>query len=404
MSALPPDRRILLADCDAYFVQVARLEDPEGAGKERYLLVGGSPHGRGVVTSASYEVRRFGVRSGMPMSRALRLCPRAVRVPVPRGACSRKHREIRTVLDRFSPLVEAASVDEFYLDLSGTESLYHNASLGDVATRIRLAVLDETRIQISIGGGTSRLVAKLAVRRAKPAGVHVVPPGRELEFLKTLELAAIPGIGPKLQERLRRLGMVTIPDALQHSRQTLSDWLGEGSGRWLYERIRGIDPTPVTTGGEARSVSREETFTRDINDDQALETELLQLVVRVTADLRADGLRARTITVKLKDGDFTLRSASRTLPSPVQSDRPIYGIARELLQKLRDRRRTGERLLGVGLSHLTRAEGPEQLSLLEVEDPDALETPRDVALARAIDRLRGKFGRGIIVPGRIVSP
>ena len=231
-----------------------------------------------------------------------------------------------------------------------------------------------------------------------------MPPGGELEFLKTLELGAIPGVGPKLQERLRRLGMVTIPDALQHSRKTLSDWLGDGSGRWLYERIRGIDPTPVTTGGEARSVSREETFSHDINDDQALETELLQLVVRVTADLRADGLRARTITVKLKDGDFTLRSASRTLPSPVQSDRPIYGIARELLQKLRDKRRTGERLLGVGLSHLTHSEGPEQMSLLggETEAADALETPRDVALARAVDQLRGKFGRDIIVPGRIV--
>ncbi len=398
----PTPRRILLADCDAYFVQVARLEDPEGAGQERYLLVGGSPHSRGVVTSASYECRRFGIRSGMPMARAMRLCPRAVRVGVPRGACSRKHGEIKEVLARFSPVVEPASIDEFYLDLSGTEGVYAGASLGDVATRIRLAVLEETRIQISIGGGTSRLVAKLAVRKAKPAGVHIVAPGQELEFMRTLELAAIPGVGPKLQETLRRLGMVSVPDALQHNRQALCDWLGDGTGRWLYERVRGIDHAPVETGREAKSISHEETFARDIHDDVALETELLKLVVAVCGGLRSDGLRARTITVKLKDSDFRIRQASRTLDAPVQSDRPVFAVARELLTKLRGKRRTGERLIGVALSSLTAAEGPAQLSLLEEEREAPLETERDRALGRTLDDLRRRFGQGIVVPGRIL--
>ena len=398
-----PPRRILLADCDAYFVQVARLEDPDGAGKEKYLLVGGSPEGRGVVTSASYEVRAFGVRSGMPMARALRLCPQAVRVGVPRGACSRKHREIRAVLDRFSPVVEPASIDEFYLDLSGTETLYTGLSLSDVATRMRLAVLEETRINISIGGGTSRLVAKLAVRRAKPAGVHVVDPGSEEAFLRTLELGAIPGVGPKLQERLRRFSLVTVPDLVSHDRKTICDWLGESTGDWLWQRAHGIDDTPVEAGGgPAKSLSHEETFPRDINDDEALKTELLELVVRVAADLRGDGLRARTITVKLKDGDFTIRSASRTLDAPVQSDRPIFGIACQLLAKLRSRRRTGERLLGVALSHLTAAEGPAQLDLMQAPEA-SLETARDIALARAIDNARNRFGKGAILPGRIVK-
>jgi len=401
-SALP--RRILLADCDAYFVQVARLEDPEGAGKERYLIVGGSAQSRGVVTSASYECRRFGIRSGMPMARALRLCPRAVRVGVPRGACSRKHGEIKAVLQRLSPLVEPASIDEFYLDLSGTEGVYAGLSLSDVATRIRLAVLEETKINVSVGGGTSRLVAKLAVRKAKPAGVHVVAPGQELEFMKTLELAAIPGIGPKLQERLRRLGMVSIPDALQHSRLTLEGWLGDGTGGWLYERIRGIDHAHVETGREAKSLSHEETFPRDLHDDASLETELLKLVVAVCGDLRGDGLRARTITVKLKDADFRIRSASRTLTAPVQSDRPVYDIARELLAKLRGKRRTGERLLGVALSHLTAAEGPDQLTLLDASEESPLETARDIALGKALDDARRRFGRGAVVPGRILPP
>src|SRR5687767_15892137 len=269
------DRRILLADCDCYFVQVARLEDPEGAGREPLLLVGGSPEGRGVVTSASYEVRAYGARSGMPMSQALRLCPKAAWVPVPRGACSRKHRDIRAVLDRYVPVVEAASIDEFYLDLTGTEKLYHDRPLEAVAQMIREAVLNETQIQISIGGGTNRLIAKLAVRKAKPAGVHVVPAGSELEFMKSIPLAAIPGIGPRFQERLRTYGLEHVADALELDRKLFETWFGDGVADWLYHRIRGQDTTTVESHGTQKSISRDETFARDINDDESLRTELM---------------------------------------------------------------------------------------------------------------------------------
>src|SRR5690606_24083428 len=183
-------RRILLADADALFVAIARLADPEWAGRARLLVVGGSPEGRGVVTSASYEARQYGVRSAMPMARAMRLCPKALRVNVPYGMCRQKRREIRSVLQRFAPMVSGASIDEWYLDLAGTESLYGNEPLRDTAHRIRQAVLAETQLSVSIGGGTSRLVAKLAVERAKPKpgtgadGVHVVPPGEERAFLR----------------------------------------------------------------------------------------------------------------------------------------------------------------------------------------------------------------------------
>src|SRR5918997_2768506 len=153
-----PPRRILLVDADAFFVAVARMVDPEGAGKARLLIVGGSAKSRGVVCSASYETRKYGVRSAMPISRALRLCPQAMCVPVPRGACSRKHREIRAVLDRFAPVVESASIDEWYLDLGGTEALYHNEPLANTARRMRHAVLEEAQISVSFGGGTSKLV------------------------------------------------------------------------------------------------------------------------------------------------------------------------------------------------------------------------------------------------------
>ena len=161
-------RQILLADADAFFVAVARLVDPDGAGKAPLLIVGGAAGSRGVVCSASYETRKFGVRSAMPISRALRLCPDAMCVPVPRRACSAKHREIREVLERFTPHVQGASIDEWYLDLAGTERLYAGAPLETLAHRIRTSVAEATGMTVSIGGGTSKLVAKLAVERAKP--------------------------------------------------------------------------------------------------------------------------------------------------------------------------------------------------------------------------------------------
>jgi DNA polymerase IV len=397
----PHTRRILLADCDAYFVQVARLEDPEGAGREPLLLVGGSPEGRGVVTSASYEVRVFGVRSGMPMSQALRLCPRAKWAPVPRGACSRKHREIRAVLDRYVPIIEAASIDEFYLDLTGTDTLYHQRALSDLAREIRAAVFAETRINISIGGGTNRLIAKLAVRKAKPANVHIVEPGAEADFMRDLPLAAIPGIGPRFQERLRSYGLMNVADVLPIERKLLVTWFGESTADWLHDRARGIGGTRVEAHGEQKSISRDETFGRDINNDDALTTELLHLVVRAGRDLRGDGLRARTVSVRIRDADFTDRRASRTVHTAIESDRAIYQLARKLLSRLRGQRRTSARLLSVSLSNLTATDGPAQLGLFGETD-DALETERDRRVARVMDDVRGRFGSSAIVPGRIL--
>ncbi len=397
---MPAPRRILLADCDCYFVQVARLEDPAGAGREPLLLVGGSPEGRGVVTSASYEVRAFGVRSGMPMAQALRLCPKAKCVPVPRGACSRRHAEIRTVLDRLAPVVEAASIDEFYLDLSGTEALYRQRTLGEVASMIREAVLAETKISISIGGGGNRLLAKLAARKAKPAGVHIVNVEDEPEFMRSLPLAAIPGVGPRFQERLRSYGLTVAADVLTLERSQLTTWFGEGVGDWLFDRVRGIDHSPLHAHSAQKSISRDETFARDISEDDALGTELLHLVVRAGRDLRNDALRARTVTVRIRDGDFTTRQASRTLAEAIESDRVIYGIALKLLARLRAQRRTGARLLGVSLSNLTAAQGPAQLALFQTND--ALESERDRRVARVLDDVRGRFGSSAILPGRIL--
>ena len=388
-----------------FFVQVARLEDPEGTARHRILLVGGSQSGRGVITSASYEARAFGVRSGMPTAHALRLCPEAVVVPVPRGACGRKSRAINDTLRRIVPVVQAASIDESYLDLSGTERLFAGETLEETARRIRETVLAETEISVSVGGGTSRVVAKLAVRRAKPAGVLVVPPGEEAAFVRTHRLQDLPGVGPAFAEELKRRGLVRVEDALGVEREWLASWLGESRAQWLHDRMRGIDPTPVLDRDPRRSVSSERTFGEDLTDDREVETELLRLCVSVTSALREESLRARTITVKLRDGDFTTRQAAHTVPDPVETDHAVYSVALPLVRELRRRRRTGVRLLGVALSGLLErddaAEATAQLGLFPTLA--ALESDRDRTLARVVDDLRDRFGRGAVLPGRVLE-
>ena len=399
-------RRILLADADAFYVAVARMVDPDGAGKAPLLIVGGTRESRGVVCSASYEARKFGVRSAMPIARALRLCPDAMCVPVPRRACSEKSRTIRVVLERHAPVVEGASVDEWYLDLAGTEGLYNHEPLAATATRIRDDVTKETGLSVSIGGGTAKLVAKMAVERAKPkpgsgaTGVYIVAEGEEERFLATFDLADIPLIGPRFQERLAKLGMRTVPDVLQYDLATLKQWLGQREAEWLYERVRGIDDSTVEAFGEAKSISRDETFPVDIDDDDELGRELLALVTRAAADLRSDGLTARTVSVRIRDYDFKTRQTSRTLDAPVISDRLILQVAHRLLAKLRLARRVPARLLGVGLSSLAIDAAADQLTLFERADATVAETNRDRVIARVVDQVRAKFGdRGIFPAG-----
>lgn len=424
--------RILLADADAFFVAVARRVDPEGAGRAPLLIVGGRPGSRGVVCSASYETRAFGVRSAMPISRALRLCPDAMCVPVPRHACSDASRVIRAVLGQFTPLVEGASIDEWYLDLTGTEALYHQAPLDDTARAIRSAVLDQTGYALSIGGGTNRMIAKLAAERAKPSrapdagGVRIIPAGHEREFMATLTLAEIPGIGPKAQARLAGVGLVNVADVLPHDIATLTRWLDRGTAEWLYARARGEARAAVEPRTPARGMSREETFDRDLVRQDELERELRHLARKVASDMRDEGLAARTITVKLKSNDFVSRTASRTLPEPVESDRAVVETAVALLTQLRLTHRKAARLVGVGLSNFRAGRDAEQLAMAfappasggsDVSDgaivarkvkrpagavsevPPVVELVRDRDLSRAIDRVRERFGDDAIRSG-----
>jgi DNA polymerase-4 len=419
-------RRILLVDADAFFVAVARQVDPEGAGKAALLIVGGRPGSRGVVCSASYECRAFGVRSAMPISRALKLCPDAMCVPVPRGACSSRSREIQAVLARFAPVVQASSIDEWYCDLGGTEALYGHEPLAATAHRIRQAVFEATGLNVSIGGGTSRLIAKMAVEVAKPKpgtgadGVQCVPPGGEASFLSRFRLADLPMVGPRLSDKLARMGLETVQDAQAWSAEALVSRLGERAGTWLAQRVRGVDDSIVSPRERQKQVSREDTFARDLDDDEVIERELLRLAVRVSADLRRQALRARTVTVKVKDRDFKSRTAQRTLASFIESEKSVVKAARPLLRHLRGKRRVPIRLLGIALSHFD--DDPEasplpaaQLGLFGAEaatpaagsapvpaDPE--ESPRDRALTRALDRIRDRYGSGAILPARLVDP
>ncbi len=335
-------RRILLADADAFYVAVARAVDPDGAGKAPLLIVGGSRESRGVVCSASYETRKFGVRSAMPIARALRLCPDAVCVPVPFKACIQKSAEIRKLLHQ-----------------------------------------------------------KLAVDRAKPSaggtGVVIIEPGAEEAFLRSCTLADIPLVGPKFQARLARYGLITVADVLRHDLAALELWMSKREAQWLWNRVHGRDEGDVFHRTMNRGISRDETFGKDLHEDPDIERELLRLVTRAAADMRGDGLTARTVAVRLRDWDFKTRSAQRTLPEPVVSDRVILRVAHELLASLRHARRVPARLVGVRLSGLAKAPVTDQLVILSEE------TERDRGLARAIDRVRGKFGAKSILPGGIVE-
>jgi DNA polymerase-4 len=395
-----PDRprRILLADCDSYFVRCAMLADPEGAGKAELLLVGGRADSRGVVTSASYAARRYGAHAGMPMSQAIRLCPAAMVVPVPSEMVQRKHHEVRAVLDEFAPVVEAASVDEFYLDLTGTEALYHHEPLADTARRIQAAVLERTGISLSIGGATQRTLAKMAASVEKPFGVHVVEPGGEAAFIAGFELSDIPGVGPAFADSLRRRGATRVSDLVPLDEHTLVAWVGESRGRWLWHLARGEEASTISARAPQKSISHERTFPQDLREDEEIEAKLLYLVTETGASLRADGLKARTVTVKLRYADFTDRSASRTVAEPLESDRALYAVARALLRELRAKRGGGVRLLGVGVSKLGEGEAPEPTLFAP---PQGLESDRDRRLSAATDRLRGRFGREAILPGRV---
>jgi DNA polymerase-4 len=336
-------------DLDAFFAAVEELEDPSL--RSRPLVVGGDPQGRGVVATANYVARHFGIRSAMSSAEALRRCPEVVFVR-PRHTLYRQYSQaVWAAVSEVVPRVERTGLDEGYLDLGSViDSFAHARRLAEA---VQVAVRGSTLLTCSLGVSTSKVVCKVASDRRKPGGITVVPPGREARFLAPFPTRVLPGVGPRAEERLAAAGVLTIGGLADLSDSELRAVLPGQVGRLLRDRARGVDPRDLELDAERISISTEETFERDLSDRPALHAELRRMAESVAAHLRRDGLSARTVTTKLRYADFSIRSRSTTLPTPIDEPERIGELACALLDRgLRDRP-GALRLVGVGVSGLT---------------------------------------------------
>jgi len=381
------DRFIAHVDMDAFFASVEQLDHPEWRGKP--LAVGDGP--RSVVSAASYEIRKFGVRSAMPVLQAKKLCPHGLFVPVRMWRYKEVSRRVMAVLQRFSPLVEQASVDEAYLDATGLERLFGPPE--EFGEALRAAVRAETSLTCSVGIAPVRFLAKIASDFHKPDGLTVIRAHEVRAFLDALPGQKIPGVGGRTLEILKSLGVARAGDVLRPPAEFWRRRLGE-RGLWLHGLAQGRDDTPVTPFTPAKSSSAENTFTRDTRDPKILRRWLLLQSERVGADLRAMGVRGRTVTLKAKFADFSQVTRSRTLPEPVNDTQSIFQTALALLAELGPRQEL--RLIGVGVSQF--GDKPRQLSLLD--EPEA--RPKG-ALDAALDKVRGRFGKTAIIRGDLLD-
>jgi DNA polymerase IV len=346
-------------DLDAFYAAVEELEDPSL--RARPLVVGGDPRGRGVVATANYVARQYGIRSAMSAAEAMRRCPEAVFVR-PRHSLYRQYSlAVWSAIGEVVPRVERTGLDEGYLDLGSVLASFSGARR--LAEAVQVAVRGATSLSCSLGVSTAKVVCKVASDRRKPGGITVVPPGREARFLAPLATRVLPGVGPRAEERLAAAGITTIGGLASLSDVALRAVLPGQVGRLLRDRARGIDPRDLQLDAERVSISTEETFERDLVDRAALHAELRRMAGEVSSYLRRDGLSARTVTAKLRYADFSLRSRSTTLQTPIDEPERIGDLACELLDRgLRDRP-GALRLVGVGVSGLTTV---RQLTLDEL--------------------------------------
>ncbi len=338
----PPYRSILHIDLDAFFVSVELLERPDLRGKP--VAVGGRPEERGVVSSASYEARAFGVRSALPMRTAVQKCPGLIILPSRHGVYGEWSRRVMALFDEITPRVEPVSIDEAYLDVTGSERLWGTPE--HIGRTLKARIRDRFDLPCSIGAATNKLVAKIATERAKPDGICVVPPGEEAAFLAPLPIERLWGIGPKAAAALRAMDLESIGQLAEAPREALARRFGANHANDLRRRAQGIDDSPVVVDRESKQISREVTFARDIADRDWMRQVLLDLSEGIGSRLRADGVDARTIVIKLRYADFSTITRQTTLPHPTHLDQPIFEAAWSLLAKTWTRNPV--RLLGDG--------------------------------------------------------
>jgi DNA polymerase-4 len=386
-----PHRAVIHLDLDAFYASVEQLRRPELRG--RPVIVGGAPDGagsaslrRGVVSAASYEARRYGVQSAMPLATAMRLCPAAALVPVDFPAYRSASAAVFAIAREYTPLVEPLSLDEAYLDVSGSCRRYGEPPR--IAREIVQRIAAETQLDASVGVAAAKTVAKIASDLRKPRGFVVVRPGDEAAFLAPLPLRRLPGLGPATEAALAALGLTTLGQLAATPEDVLRRRLGPAAAYSLTTRARGLDPAEVTVPGRPKSVSREETFAYDVAQQDALEQRVRELAADVGQRLRHGGWRGRTVTLKLRSADFTTITRQESLPVAVDSDHALSAAALTLLVASWDRRPV--RLVGVGVSNLAEA------AQLELLDP---QLERESRLDRTLDELRSRFGTAAVRRG-----
>jgi len=385
MDGMKRPRQILHVDMDAFFVSVEELANPSLVGKP--VVVGGDPDGRGVVAAASYEARKYGIHSAMPLRAAKRLCPHAIFLHSDLQDYARWSRRVYRIFERYTPDVQAVSIDEAYLDLTGTERL-HGPGIA-AAERVKLEIKEKTKLNASAGLATNKLVAKVASELAKPNGLCAVLPGFEASFLAPLAIGRLPGVGETTKERLVALGVRRIGQLAHIDKDLLVRTFGK-MGLWLHQKSNGVDAGPVEARSLPKSVSRETTYSEDTADLEKMDRTLFRLVERVARELRAEGLQARCITLKLRYSDFSTVTRSVTLEEGTDLDAVIYEHVRELLAKAYTRR-ARVRLLGVGASHFTSSAW-QQRFVGDLDLVGDLDVGKLKSLYRAIDKVRDKFG------------
>lgn len=384
-------RKILHLDLDAFFCAVEELRDASLRGKP--FAVGGSPQGRGVVASCSYAARMYGVHSAMPMAQALRACPELVVVRGHHSGYSAVSRQVRAVFEDLTPLVEPISIDEAFLDVSDLPE-----PAEEIARILQRRIQDELDLPSSLGVASNKLVAKIAnnVGKARhkgptpPRAILVVPPGQEAAFLAPLPLKELWGVGPKTEEKLKRMGFRTIGDIAQSDEKFLITQFGK-HGRDLWRRAQGQDDRPVEYTHEVKSISQETTFSKDVADGDRLRQTLARLAENVAYRLRQQGLCAGTVRIKLRWSDFSTPTRQLTLARPTDADGVITQAACTLFDALWEDGRP-VRLLGVGASNLTPCS--HQLSLWETPDE------KERRLLAAMDELRQRYGEKVVRRGR----
>ncbi|MGI6567564.1 MAG: DNA polymerase IV [Firmicutes bacterium] len=374
---------IMHVDMDSFFAAVEQRDNPELRGKP--VIVGGSRDSkRGVVSTCSYEARKYGVHSAMPIAQAVKLCPHGIFIPGNHKKYAAVSRQIRSVFYQFSPLVEVVSIDEAFLDMTGCEHLYQ--SLEDLGRAVKRKIFETVSLTASVGIGPNKFIAKLASDYRKPDGLVVIKPEAVWDWLAPFPVKKVWGIGKKTAEVLASWQVLTIADLRQCSQESLIRQFGK-QGLTLYLLARGIDHRQVEPGSEAKSLGRETTFVTDITAVSKLRQVLADLAAEVGYRLRREGCWARTVTLKLRYDDFTTITRSTSLPEPINNDDDIFDIAHQLLVDNLGQRPV--RLLGIYVSQLTPF---GQASLFS--------DPRREKLTRLMDELKARHGRPVLYKGR----